>query len=144
MAYLVIKFIIDAQHLQQDLDKENGFLSRQTYHSICHSKINSLLHPPWSSNRAIRKSKYIGLIIGQDLRWKSHGNNVCAEVNKTLSFLCWNIYRSSSSVKEQAYKSLVRPSLEYALDPYKGEIDQLGNGLTHDCNVRHQQTVKCI
>ena len=46
------------------------------------------------------------------------------KANSTLGFLRRNLNINSTSVKEQAYKSLVRPSLEYACsvwDPYFAE-----------------------
>ena len=46
------------------------------------------------------------------------------KANKTFGFLRRNINISSTKVKEQAYKSLVRPSLEYTCsvwDPYSKE-----------------------
>jgi hypothetical protein len=39
---------------------------------------------------------------------------ICGKANKTLGFLPRNLNIGSTFVKEQAYKSLVRPSLEYA------------------------------
>jgi len=69
----------------------------------------------------VDKAKYLGITIQSDLRWDSHINNICNKANKTLGFLRRNLNISSTSVKEQAYKSLVRPSLEYACsawDPY--------------------------
>ena len=56
--------------------------------------------------------KYLGLTIGQDLKWKNHVNNFSA--NKMLTFLHRNLNVSATSINEQTYKSLVRPSLEYA------------------------------
>jgi len=56
----------------------------------------------------------IRVTISEDLRWESHINNICGKANKTLGFLRRNLNIGSISVKEQAYKSLVRPSLEYA------------------------------
>jgi hypothetical protein len=53
--------------------------------------------------------------------WDSHINSITTKANKTLGFLRRNINISLTTVKEQAYKSLVRPSLEYACsvwDPY--------------------------
>ena len=43
-----------------------------------------------------------------------HINSSTTKVSKTLGFLRRNINISSTKVKEQAYKSLVRQSLEYA------------------------------
>ena len=54
---------------------------------------------------------------------------ITTKAKKTLGFLHRNINISSTTVKEPAYKSLVRPSLEYACsvwDPYTTEnITQL-------------------
>jgi hypothetical protein len=73
--------------------------------------------------------KYMGVTIQSDLKWDSHINNFTTKANKTLGFLRRNINISSTKVKEQTYKSLVRPSLEYACsvwDPYtKEDITQL-------------------
>jgi hypothetical protein len=59
----------------------------------------------------------------------SHINNITTKANKTLGFLRRNTNISTTKVKEHAYKSLVRPSLEYACsvwDPYtKEDITQL-------------------
>ena len=73
--------------------------------------------------------------------WDSHINSITTKANKTLDFLRRNINISSTTVKEQAYKSLVRPSLEYACsvwDPYtKENITQLeqvqGAGYVTNC-----------
>ena len=67
--------------------------------------------------------------IQSDLKWDSHINSITAKAKKTLEFLRRNINISSTTVKEQAYKSVVRPSLEYACsvwDPYtKDNITQI-------------------
>jgi protein tyrosine phosphatase (PTP) superfamily phosphohydrolase (DUF442 family) len=77
----------------------------------------------------VDKAKYLGGTIQSDLKWDSHINSITTKANKTLGFLRRNINISSTTVKEQAYKSLVRPSLEYACsvwDPYtKENITQL-------------------
>ena len=67
------------------------------------------------------KDTYLGVTIQSDLKWDSHINSITTKANKTLGFLRRNINVSCTTVKEQAYKSLVRPSLEYACfvwDPY--------------------------
>jgi hypothetical protein len=71
----------------------------------------------------------LDVTIQSDLKWDSHINNITTKANKTFGFLRRNINISSTKVKEQAYKSLVRPSLEYSCsvwDPYtKEHITQL-------------------
>ena len=54
------------------------------------------------------KAKYLGVTIQSDLKWESHINNITTKANKTLGFIRRNINISSTTVKEQAYKSLVR------------------------------------
>ena len=69
----------------------------------------------------VTKAKYLGVTISSDLEWESHINNITKKANNTLGFLKRNLNINSVYMKEQAYKSLVRPSLEYACsvwDPY--------------------------
>ena len=63
---------------------------------------------------SVDKAKYLGVAINEDLEWESHINNICGKANKTLGFLRRNLNIGSTSVKEQVYKSLVIPLLEYA------------------------------
>jgi hypothetical protein len=78
---------------------------------------------------SVDKAKYLGITIREDLKWESHINNICGKANKTLDFLRRNLNIGSTSVKEQAYKALVRPSLEYACsvwDPHiKSDIKKI-------------------
>ena len=70
------------------------------------------------------KAKYLGVTIQSDLKWDSHINSITTKANKTLGFLRRNINISFTTVKEQVYKSLVRPSLEYTCyvwNPYTEE-----------------------
>ena len=69
---------------------------------------------------SLEEVKSLGLTIRQDLKWKSCVNNICTRTNKTLGFLC-----QMSSVKEQAYKSLVRQSLEYTCSTIKAKSTNL-------------------
>jgi hypothetical protein len=65
---------------------------------------------------------YLGVELSEDLGWEIHINKVPSKANRTLGFLRRNIYRCPHDIKEQAYKSLVRPHLEYASavwDPYR-------------------------
>ena len=53
---------------------------------------------------------------------KKHISTMCSIANNTISFLKRNINISNKSIKEKAYVSLVRPTLEYASsvwDPYQ-------------------------
>jgi hypothetical protein len=59
--------------------------------------------------------------IQSNIKWDSHINSITTKASKTLGFLRRNINISSTSVKEQAYKPLVQPSLEYACAVYTKE-----------------------
>ena len=69
----------------------------------------------------VNTAKYLGVTISRDMNWSEHINNVCIKANKTLGFLKRNLKICSRKIKEMAYKSCVRPALEYACtvwDPY--------------------------
>ena len=62
----------------------------------------------------ISSHKYLGIIILDDLQRHSHVREVKTKAT--------NVSHCSSKVKEQAYNSLVRPRVEYAIpawDPYE-------------------------
>ena len=59
-------------------------------------------------------AKYLGVTISDDLSWGTHVNNISKNANQTLGFLKWNIKIHKQDLKSTAYKTLVRPQLEYA------------------------------
>ena len=59
------------------------------------------------------KSNTLEYVSSQDLKWNSHINSTSSKANQTLAFLKRNLRINSSKVKENAYKSLVSPKLEY-------------------------------
>ena len=70
----------------------------------------------------ISSHKYLGIIILDDLQRHSHVREVKTKATKILRILRRNVSHCSSKVKEQAYNSLVRPRVEYAIpawDPYE-------------------------
>ena len=78
---------------------------------------------------SVSSAKYLGVTLTKNLTWNSHIDNVCKKANKTLGFLRRNLKIGSQKVKDMAYKTFVRPILEYACtvwDPYTQEqIDKL-------------------
>lgn len=58
--------------------------------------------------------KYLGVSISHNLSWHNHVENVCAVAHRKLCFLRGKLGRATKDVKLLAYKSLIRPSLEYA------------------------------
>ena len=69
----------------------------------------------------VKQVEYLRVTITHDIRWDTHVTNVTNRANQKLGLLRRTLKVSSISAKEQAYKALVRPSLEYASavwDPY--------------------------
>ena len=75
------------------------------------------------------ETKYLGVTLCDDLSWDNHINLICNKANKTLGFLRRNLRIGSQHIKETAYKTFVRPILEYAStvwDPYtQTNIDKI-------------------
>ena len=77
----------------------------------------------------VSETKYLGVTIQSNLGWKKHIENMCNKANKLLGMLRRNLKAAPTHTKEIAYKSLVRPVLEYSScvwDPHdKVEINQI-------------------
>ena len=63
---------------------------------------------------SVSSSKYLGVTLNDHLTWNDHIQNTVTSANKTLGFLRRNIRTKDSSIREVAYKTLVRPILEYS------------------------------
>lgn len=58
--------------------------------------------------------KYLGVHFCTNLSWCTHIEKICAKANRTLGFLRRHLHLSPSTIRQQAYQTLVRPQLEYA------------------------------
>lgn len=61
-----------------------------------------------------KNAKYLGVSISDDLSWNKHISQISAKGNGTLKFLKRNIQTFNRRIKETAYKTYVRPLLEYS------------------------------
>ena len=61
-------------------------------------------------------AKYLGVTIADDLTWSPHIDNTTKEANWPLDFLERNTRVQNKDLKSVAYKTVVRPELEYALN----------------------------
>ena len=69
---------------------------------------------------------YLGVLLNSKLNWNQHINKTATKANKTLGLLRRNFNHCSTSVKSTAYKTLVRPQLEYFIDPHhQTSIDRI-------------------
>ena len=78
-----------------------------------HYKIQALYTLENTVLENVESIKYLGVTVISDLKWNSHIRDVCSKANKTLGSLRRNLFSCPQDLKEAAYKSLVRPILEY-------------------------------
>jgi hypothetical protein len=115
IVYLTITSDVDRLHLQEDLDRLAHW--EQTWKMSFHPEKCNVLSITKKRNpvtncyilhghqlEQVQSAKYLGVSI----------TNICKKASNTLSFLKRNLNISNSNLKEKAYQSLVRPTLEYA------------------------------
>ena len=77
----------------------------------------------------VPSAKCLGITISDKMDWGHHISETSSKATKTLGFLRRNLAFAPRSTKEVAYKTLVRPKLEYAAliwSPYsKLQINQV-------------------
>ena len=58
-------------------------------------------------------AKYLGIVIDNKLSWKHHYDYLNKKANNTLAFLRRHIHDCPTHIKNECYKTIVRPTLEY-------------------------------
>ena len=61
----------------------------------------------------VQSAKYLGITISDNMDWGKHISETSSKAPYTLGFLRRNLAFAPRSTKEIAYKTLVRPKLEY-------------------------------
>ena len=59
-------------------------------------------------------AKYLGITLNNKLSWNTHIDKVCQKGNNTLNFMYRNFRTAGPKIREQLYKTYVRPALEYS------------------------------
>jgi hypothetical protein len=75
--------------------------------------------------KKVDQAKYLGVSISSDLDWKGHINKSVTKANRSLGFLKRNLKSAPQNIRETAYKTLVRPQVEYCgaiWDPYTANL----------------------
>ena len=140
LLYKEINNISDGQDLQNDLkalesweyEWQMSFNADKCFIITAGTKITKINYEYKIHNQDLEKvphRKYLGVTLSKDLSWKQHINNITKKSNKTLGFLRRNLHSCTHKVKEKAFTTLVRPSLDYASscwDPHiKEHIEEL-------------------
>ena len=141
IAYLAIKSEEDSKKLQNDLDRLGKWekLWQMEFHPekcqvlrITRNRKNIVranYHLHGHKLELVDKAKYLGITITSDLRWNDHINLITNRANSSLAFIKRNIRIPCPRIKAIAYKSLVRPHVEYASavwDPFTAKnIDKI-------------------
>ncbi len=63
----------------------------------------------------VKDHPYVGVMFDNKMKWSSHIYNTAQKANVVLHVIKRNLWNCPRDVKEVAYKSLVRPMLEYVL-----------------------------
>ena len=58
--------------------------------------------------------KYLGVEISDNLSFNNHFQKICTTASRSLGFIKRNIKTKSPAIREMAYKTLVRPLVEYS------------------------------
>ena len=123
--YLTVNSLSDCASLQKDLDKLQEWEKQwdmefnpskcQVLH-ITRNKtvIKNRYYLHGQALEPVSQAKYLGVDFSSDLSFNTHVSRITAKANRSLGFIKRNISTRNERVRELAYKSLVRPQLEYA------------------------------
>ena len=62
----------------------------------------------------VSHTKYLGIVIDENLKWTQHVNMISAKANSVRSLLQRNLVKCPPTIKSHCYNTFVRPILEYA------------------------------
>ena len=93
------------------------------------------------------RAKYLGVTFSDDLQWEKHTQATAVKASRTLGFIKLNFRDCSKQVRATTYKSMVRPTMEYAStswDPYKTEdvnsLNKVRRAARYACNNYTERT----
>ena len=126
----------DCEGLQEDLNKLHDWEERWQLRFNA-TKCN-ILRATHARNKIITKNyklngvslaetsstTYLGVELSADMKWNTHVKKTAAKGNQMLCVLRRNLKNCPRNPKDLAYKSILRPKLEYASsvwDPYTAE-----------------------
>ena len=125
LIYRIIHTKEDQALLQEDLDKlqksERDWLMQFNPDKYEVIRITNKRNPLTNKYcihdtelQTVKNAKYLGVTVISDLSWKKHVDNTVKKATTSLNFLKRSLHGCPTGVKDQCYKSLVRPILEYS------------------------------
>ena len=136
MLYRAIKAALDTRILQDDLSRLEHWESKWQMSfnaskclvlSVTKKKKPTVhdyqLHGETLQN--VDSAKYLGVELTKNLSWGKHVQSITNKANKTSAFVYRNLRGSPRTVQTACYKTLVRPTLEYASpvwDPHQQNL----------------------
>ena len=134
LLYRRIQNIADCHQLQEDLNKLQEWEQRWQMDfnaDKCEVICITYKKRPLCSDYTIHnqklniktEAKYLGVTISSDLSWNRHADNVAKKANSTMGFLKRNIRSAPQAAKVTAYKTFVRPIVEYAATTWAPSTD---------------------
>ena len=134
--YREVSATSDCTRLQDDLDalerweKAWGMSFNPTKCNIIHisrkkDPVLNTYHIKSTDLEAVDTATYLGVDVAKNLTWHKQTSKVVAKGNRSLGFIKRNIRTTSRKIKELSYKTLVRPTLEYAASvwsPHQKEL----------------------
>ena len=76
-----------------------------------------------------KSHSYLGVTLTSDLSWNDHINQTSSKSNRTLGFVMRNLHQCPQDIKVSAYKTLVRPLVEYSSSVWEPYTKNLINKL---------------
>ena len=139
VCYREIKDIKETLKLQKDIDRLGNWARKwgMKFQPVkCnmmqltkkHNKIQASYTLEGTFLENVESIKYLGVTITSDLKWNSHIRDECSKAIRTLGFLRRIFFSCPQDVKEAAYKSMVRPILEFGSTVW----DSYCNGLNDE------------
>ena len=140
LLYRPIRSVVDQEAFQCDMDALERWAStwgvkfnaKKCYLMNIARTCNHLTHNYSLNNhilQTVTREKYLGITISNDLNWSTHINTITNKCNSKLGFLRRNLSRCPQKLKETAYLSLVRPTLEYAASVWDPHLIKDRNSL---------------
>ena len=121
IVYLTLTNKDDCQNVQEDLKRLEVWEKEwfMEFHPVkCHvlrisRKKNTATFPYCLHGQVlteVKSAKYLGVTTSNDMTWNNHIDSTAAKAKKRLGFLKRNIKVKDSTLKEKAYKAIVRPT----------------------------------